>query len=845
MKWNKKTTPDTSNSYGFTFAKTPVDNQIYRGIICMLKGLLVFCATFGTLGGLLSAFDVNYNTVAVFFVLLFLCLSLSFLHYNKIIFNICYPIIFIFFTVAIFRNRVLANSGFQSFISILYEEYSSHFELTALREANIANTNQYLTITVAFIFVGFVLALLLNIVISSHMSVFVTILLTASILQVGIYIGKYPKSIYFVPLIFSYIAIGVLGRFNHHLIPQKKQERFEFHMEKKGKKNYHIYRTNGRALLQTTILFAVVSFLFLIIFYPIALKSTNQDQAVNNVKKATDEYVKIFVQSGMSGFFNRYESTGGMSNGQLGGVSSVRPDFETDLIVTFAPYSYETVYLKGFVGIDYTGNSWTSSRQTITAIPTIYEREKKTDVYMDFTTFLETDRLKEYFNSGGQYGLKGKMLVENVDANPGYLYLPYYTTKASLDALSSSSKKTVTRGYSIDNHVITGESPTGGTQTYEFYPAVSQISDLTYPSQDVYANSFSSTSDEASYLASYKDYCYDTYTYVPENLIPPIQKIIDKIGYGSNTQEKVALVEQYFVDNYSYSMSPGATPYREDFIEYFLTSQNQGYCAHFASAATMILRYMGVPARYVEGYVIPATAISNAESTGEQYSDYVTGVSPIGETGVIRAEITDANAHAWVEVYSEGFGWIPVEMTPPSTEDDDDTAGFWDAFTTLFSVSQTDSQSSTQNVDIPQASDKDAFGDFLASTEHVGGPLLFLFVLLLLFYPLRYMLKMVLCYIQMKQAYKNGQYQIVASYYYQKLFVSLHKKDKKRIAKYDCTSPQELILPAPPDFEKAEYITLFEKALYAKNGITKEELDRFILWTKQAIQLWKEKKKQK
>ena len=844
MKWNKKTTPDTSNSYGFTFAKTPADNQIYRGIICMLKGLLVFCATFGTLGGLLSAFDVSYNTAAVFFVLLLLCLSLSFLHYNKLIFNICYPIIFIFFTVAIFRNRVLANSGFQSFITILYEEYSSHFELTALREANIANTNQYLTITTAFIFVGFVLALLLNIVISSHMSVLGTILLTAPILQVGIYIGKYPKSIYFVPLIFSYIAIGVLGRFKHHLIPQKKQERFEFRIEKKGKKNYHIYRTNGRALLQTTILFAVVSFLFLIIFYPIASKSTNQDQAVNNVKKATDEYVKIFVQNGMSGFFNRYESTGGMSNGQLGGVSSVRPDFETDLIVTFAPYSYETVYLKGFVGIDYTGNSWTSSRQTFTAIPDIYEPEKKTNAYIDFTTFLESERLTQYLESGGQYGLKGKMLVENVDANPGYLYLPYYTTRTSLNALSSSNGETASTEYSIDNHVITGESPTGGTQTYEFYPIVSQINDLTYPSQDVYANSFSSTSDEASYLASYKDYCYNTYTYVPENLITPIKKIIDKIGYGSNTQEKVSLVEQYFVDNYSYSMSPGTTPYREDFIEYFLTSQNQGYCAHFASAATMILRYMGVPARYVEGYVIPATAISNAESTGEQYSDYMTGTSPIGETGVIKVEITDASAHAWVEIYSDGFGWIPVEMTPPSTEDSNDTSGFWDAFTTLFSASQTDSQSGTQTMDVPQSSDGDAFDDFMASTEHVGGPLLLLFVLLLLFYPLRYTIVKVLGYIKMKQAYKKGQYSIVASYYYHKLFVSLHQKDKKLLAKYDCTAPQELTLPAPLEFEKEEYIALFEKALYAKDGITKEEIDQFIHWTKQAINLWKEKKKQ-
>ena len=46
---------------------------------------------------------------------------------------------------------------------------------------------------------------------------------------------------------------------------------------------------------------------------------------------------------------------------------------------------------------------------------------------------------------------------------------------------------------------------------------------------------------------------------------------------GSNTAEKVKLVEQYFLDNYSYSMSPGTTPRNEDFIQYFLTNQRMAW----------------------------------------------------------------------------------------------------------------------------------------------------------------------------------------------------------------------------------------------------------------------------
>ena len=60
---------------------------------------------------------------------------------------------------------------------------------------------------------------------------------------------------------------------------------------------------------------------------------------------------------------------------------------------------------------------------------------------------------------------------------------------------------------------------------------------------------------------------------------------------------------------------------------------------HFASAGTLLLRALGVPARYVSGYIADVTA---------------------GET----VDVPDQNAHAWVEIYLRGYGWYPVEMTP-------------------------------------------------------------------------------------------------------------------------------------------------------------------------------------
>jgi len=76
----------------------------------------------------------------------------------------------------------------------------------------------------------------------------------------------------------------------------------------------------------------------------------------------------------------------------------------------------------------------------------------------------------------------------------------------------------------------------------------------------------------------------------------------------------------------------------EDFVEHFL-AEGRGYCVHFATAGALLLRMQGIPARYVSGYV-----------------------ADLDDQG--RSMVLDRDAHAWVEIYLEGYGWYPVEMTP-------------------------------------------------------------------------------------------------------------------------------------------------------------------------------------
>lgn len=99
-----------------------------------------------------------------------------------------------------------------------------------------------------------------------------------------------------------------------------------------------------------------------------------------------------------------------------------------------------------------------------------------------------------------------------------------------------------------------------------------------------------------------------------------------------------------------YSTNPGTTPFNKDTIDYFLFDNGMGYCVHFASAATLMYRMYGIPARYVSGYVAEPDlfeARTNAD----------------GET-VYTATLSDHYAHAWTEIFLKDYGWVPVEVTP-------------------------------------------------------------------------------------------------------------------------------------------------------------------------------------
>lgn len=144
-------------------------------------------------------------------------------------------------------------------------------------------------------------------------------------------------------------------------------------------------------------------------------------------------------------------------------------------------------------------------------------------------------------------------------------------------------------------------------------------------------------------LSAYSYEVYARYSKIPETVTQRVLDIAYSITSDSWTNyDKVQALADYLRKNYTYTMEPAVPPADRDFVDYFLFDGREGYCSYFASALCVLTRAVGIPARYVEGFVMPDKPDRNG-----------------------FYHVTNQNAHAWVEVYLEGAGWITVEATPP------------------------------------------------------------------------------------------------------------------------------------------------------------------------------------
>ncbi len=151
----------------------------------------------------------------------------------------------------------------------------------------------------------------------------------------------------------------------------------------------------------------------------------------------------------------------------------------------------------------------------------------------------------------------------------------------------------------------------------------------------------------------YDRYVRDTYTSVPDSEKENIRRFIsefesadgDNAGIVSNQVLYAYGMCEYLRTHYQYSLTADNTSDKSNtMLGNFLFGTKQGHCALYASAMTLALREKGIPARYITGFT--------------------TGKLEFNEsTGMYEKTIHENSLHAWVEVYTEDFGWLPFDPT--------------------------------------------------------------------------------------------------------------------------------------------------------------------------------------
>ena len=145
--------------------------------------------------------------------------------------------------------------------------------------------------------------------------------------------------------------------------------------------------------------------------------------------------------------------------------------------------------------------------------------------------------------------------------------------------------------------------------------------------------------------AYYSQEITETYLQLPPRLDPRIPELAREIAKNAKTPFDMALVmESYLRDRFTYTLNLSGKP-GDDPLAHFLFKTRAGHCEYFASAMTIMLRTLGIPAREVNGFL-----------PGE-YND-------LGGDYIVRA----SDAHSWVEVYFPGNEWQVFDPTPAAPE---------------------------------------------------------------------------------------------------------------------------------------------------------------------------------
>lgn len=163
-----------------------------------------------------------------------------------------------------------------------------------------------------------------------------------------------------------------------------------------------------------------------------------------------------------------------------------------------------------------------------------------------------------------------------------------------------------------------------------------------YMHKYVSSDGVSHSQKQSDYESKYSKFVYENYLDVDSKTKKFLQNVIDENEFSATDSDIISKVTTYIRGIAKYDLLYDTALDKEEntVISFMSGEYESGVCRHFASSATLLYRALGIPARYTTGYLTSVKAN-------------------------LPAAVTAINAHAWVEVYINGIGWIQVEPTPP------------------------------------------------------------------------------------------------------------------------------------------------------------------------------------
>ena len=198
--------------------------------------------------------------------------------------------------------------------------------------------------------------------------------------------------------------------------------------------------------------------------------------------------------------------------------------------------------------------------------------------------------------------------------------------------------------YDVDNVSLKMDSETHRLSTYVSDEKIAlEQYEIGFSEPEYSYTTLKESLDSEEYFSGLIGNYYSLPTTVPDRVFDLAWEITN--DYES-VYDKAKAVERYFKSSgFRYETEDVAIPAEgQDYVDQFLFETKAGYCDNFSTSMVVMMRSIGIPARWVKGYA-EGRDIGNTEDGKNIY------------------EITNNDAHSWAEVYVPNIGWMPFEPT--------------------------------------------------------------------------------------------------------------------------------------------------------------------------------------